>query len=341
MTDTPPRQPAGAGYWVRLVALVLLAVAATLWFRAHLEPLMTGTTLIGGTVTLWGVWKMAQGLFFRLADRKPEAIGRGLLQRPGAGELLAFVWIAFAFAAATTSSVYVEYRGDRSAPAELVVEVLEDGQLVLPPLTVRSYEPVAGRPFLLSPAVRQLELRVANLPEYGPLRRTLRPWTPLKVRVPVDFPEARLKLLRIVPWGRLRRELPNPADQPTVHYELRVAVAGRTYVLEDLRRRTVLTGLSATALERLAGREELTRSLEADLAERMADDRVPEDRRPDLLAEGMARPLLLPTADGRDGERVTIEVFREGEREPLARRELTLAVGVGIGAETVFLEVRG
>ncbi len=324
---------------VHLALLIVLLVLTIIYFRLHLREWVTGFALLGGTFTLWTLWKLVQSLLGEWAGFDPKALTFRLLRRPRACEHLIFALCVLALLLAVTSSIYVEH--DASVGPEYEVEVLRDGDPYVEPIAVRSSDRIAGRPFLFAGS-RELEFRVREMGDFRPQSRTVKSWTAVRIG---RFQRKRLFVLRLVPGISLRNSLPRPDDQPQQRYELRAKVDGRDEKpIDDLRRGIVLLGAGSDDLERVHENhteEALTRLL----TEYFTSKRVPTEDQEPLLVGYQRPPQYLPTAELAKDQKVELSVVRlekgEDAEEKIACLEVQMDEVAMDQIRTVILERGG
>lgn len=311
---------------LNLALFLLLVVLAILYGHLHLRGWVNGLYLAGGTVSLALLWQIVSWTVTTFTDVDLKALARELLRRPGATRLLAAGLLLLALLYAVTSSIYAVYQPGAPA-ARYRIAVLRHGESYLGPLEVSAERPVAGRPFFFGGS-RRLEVRLEQPADFQPLTRTVRAWSAARIAVPGAFTPRHLTVLRLVPGLTLKNELPAPADEPEVRYELWATVGHKlAEPLRDLRRQTVYLGAPAADLERLAeghDRDAFERFLDGYLS----DAGVPDAARGGLKSQWQRAPQLLPTAEAGTGDAVELElrrIYPDRREECVARATVTLA----------------
>jgi hypothetical protein len=296
-------------YRLNLGLFLLLVVGLTIWFRIHLKPVLTETSIVGGTLSLWGIWKVLQDWFFAGTGEGKSSLSQKLLGSRGATEYLLFGIVLFLILVGTTSSVYVVYEGAGPGQSQFSVATLRQGNPYLEPLTVRSHDRTAGRPFFLGLRAKDLEFRVTDPPGYDPIYRKLRPWGAVRIQVPEDFTKTKQTVLRLVPGFGLWNVVPKEEDDPPVKYKAIVQIGDQSVTLDDFRWRTVYTGVPEESLEwiRRGQDDEAFRRV---LLEYLTKVGVRPERQQAFLVRWGAEPVRIPSRKAEIGEPVRIDVYR-------------------------------
>lgn len=301
----------------RLVLFVVLVILLTVWFQLHIQPFVTEVFFVGGTLTLWGLWKIAQSSWAEWGSGgKPQKGVRGWLARPLTGELLALGLILAGLLFMGTSSIYGNFEGARPGEDSYKVEILElelkDGHRSTRPLTrlmeVTSTKRLDGRPFFLRWRPVQLELRITNQPGWEPLPKSFWPGMPLRLDVPGDFERRRLRLLRLVPGsGLIGDELARPEAETSGH-SLLMVIGGEKHKVSDLRFQTIYLGGSAEDLKWAVGEEDRER-FHQQLEEYFQDElRLPREYWPDYFPALEGAPLPFPDAHLPKSGKILIQI---------------------------------
>ncbi|MEM7584764.1 MAG: hypothetical protein AAF560_15340 [Acidobacteriota bacterium] len=338
--NSPEAKGSLTRYRVNLLLFAVLTAAATLWFFLHLKLWMEATSLLGGTVSLWALWKLLSSLPSSVTDEAGSLgesfVGESFLGSRAATELLAFLLVLQALLYATTSSIYLTYDA-APGPSEYLVEVKRFGNPYLEPLKIRSQQRVVGRPFFLA-GKRELEFRIVQPPGFEPERRTVYPWNPVRLQVPGSFKSRQLATLRVVPGLSLLQRLPKRSDDPETLYSLRVAIGGQTFQLDDLRRECVLLGASGEALEWFAAGQDKDAFRQV-LLEYLTRARVPEAKQAQHLVRWQAEARHLATSELKPEDSIKVEIYRAGADQPIASRPVTMKGGAKDHIDTLVLEV--
>jgi hypothetical protein len=226
---------------VNIVLFLLLVVGLSVWFQKHLYLYVKETYLVGGTLTIWGLWKLVKhGFDTATGGKKPET--NKILRQPGTTEYLVIGIFVTAVLYLTTSSVYVEY-GDapRGEPA-YAVEVLNDGKPIVKTLEVASYQTTAGRPFFLTWGTTPLSFEIAEPAGYLSTKDSLRPGQSIRLRVPDSFPRISYHVLRLVPDRELLNVLPELNGPVATEYALEIRRGGKVFRWSPMRQAAVCIG---------------------------------------------------------------------------------------------------
>jgi len=317
-------------YRLNLALFVVFMICLAIWFQRHLQTYVTEIFLVSGTLTLWAVWQIVQSWLQWGWDEEVAELKKRLLSQARATEYLIFGFVLLCILWSTTSSIYVAYAGNTNGPATFTVQVLQKGNLYLPPLEVASYEGVAGRPYFLHWRSVDLEFRITDPPGYEARQERLAPWTGIHLLVPADFAPKKFRVLRLVPLQVFNR-LPTVASQsPDVHYVLQISRGGpcgsdaagiEKFSVEDLRRQALYIGAPESDLKWLIEKRD-DRKFRAEFANALARNQVPEERRPEWIREWEASPRLVPSPAFREKDQVCIQIFQVGMRNPLLQKQI-------------------
>lgn len=308
---------------LNLVLFVVVAVAATLWFERHLKGYVTESLLLGGTLSLLGLWKLAWDMLARGGGPQGDDLLKRALASPHAREYLLFALVVVALLWTSTSSIYLSYSGGKDAAGAYVVEVWQCDRaadaaattprscttMLEPPIELKAYDRERGRPWFFRVATQHLEYRIASSPNFEPLALDWRAWSQHRLDVPGAFRPKDLHLVRLYPGFALAAQLPETATAPGARYRLEI-VAGRDRVLvEPLTRGAVLTGMSAASLASAArGAAPLRDVVDAHYEQAGF---APTDRGA-LVATIVNDAAPHPSPDWRAGTALTIRVLRRG-----------------------------
>ncbi len=233
---------------INLVLFVALTGLAVTWFHRHFHLYVTQILVIGGSLSLWGLWQLLLSAWQQGGTQDSEGWFGRLLDSPRGTGHLAFGLMLFTLLSLATSSVYLIHQGAAAGEEKFEVEVRHQGNRYLPKTTLFSYDRVAGRPMPLELVwKRELEFKITSPPGFRPLSRTIYPWTSLHLKVPADF--QREQLVSLIPSLSLYPQLPAIENRPTVQYDLTLHIGQRRVSIPDLRRQIVHTG--SAQLERL------------------------------------------------------------------------------------------
>lgn len=312
-TQTAAAEPVRRRYILNILLFTAATVLYTFWFQRHLKVYVTEVLILGGTLSLLGVWKLAWDAFGTASGVKSDDLVKRLLQSPNATEYLLFSLLPIGILYACTASIYLSYSD--GGGKQYKVEVWEGDRMLVAPYEVNSFDRNVGRPLFFRTATTSLEYRIVEPSGFRPLTLTLRPWSQHSLRVPADFPRKELHLLRLVPDLRLLGTLPASADQVGRRYLLRLRwrdAEGNERAAEVPRywRTSVLTGMQQADLGARTGDTDAAslRQWIDDHAARLGV--APEDRSP-IVAQLAGAPLSLPltSVEFVAGDSVTIQLL--------------------------------
>lgn len=323
--------------------LLFVAVMLALWigFSRHLQPLLAEAMILGGTVGVWALLSVGYNWIKALKGKEIQSLTAGLFSSPRATEPLGFALFAAVTLQLFTASVYVEHRGDHP---EFTVEVTSGSRVFIEPLTVSKQSASAGRPFLGELGSPELTFHIKDEPLRRPIKRTLKPWSSLRLKVPDDFPERQVTALRVLPGIEMMNCYLPDAGEPRrqTTYELHLTIGDETFVEDDLRKRPLYIGGNLKILE-LAHEQTGEQALEGELRDYLIGKGVPEEHRATWIQHWMGKPAMMKALELTDRQEIKLEFFRrtpEGlEAEPLDSRTLTVGPD-WIGRTTsLFMEV--
>lgn len=298
-------------YRINLVLFLLLALLLTVWFHRHLHLYVTEAVMVGGSISLWGLWKILQSLLGWGMKDEGDALARSLLARAWLTEYLVFGLVLTVLLYASTASVYLLYQGDSKGEGRFHVEVLENGApyLSADASEVTAYQRVTGRPLFLHLQPTELEFRINRPWGYRPLRRTLGYGDAVHLAVPGDFAPLELHLLRLIPGHELNGRLRKADDPSKSSYRLELEKDGVIHTLPDLRWQLAYTGAAKQDLAELykaMDRDALRTALTDHFAEKgfTGDLSVPMVVSL-LFAKGKQIPLSL-----NSGDQLTVRVIQ-------------------------------
>lgn len=309
-------------YRINLILLVILLVLTTLWFNRHLQLYFTQTVFLGGTLTLWGIWKVAQSWYSWAFGKESAAATHRYLARSAVTEALVIALFVTAVLWATTSSVYLRLSGGGSGTSSFKVNI-DGGSFFLEGLEVSKEQPIAGRPFFLDFERRELEIQVVGtdlvLRQEG-VDTTLRPWSRLDFDVPGDFSEKEYRLIRLIPGAGALAHLPAGEEHKTL-YSLRLILGpSEQVVLDELRYRTIYLGAKEETLERLAHRSSVEQSLVDEIEALLASyTGMPEEEQKRQGVHLRQGNRFLETRELAVGDTFELEVFESSSEEPCWR----------------------
>src|SRR2546429_482811 len=112
-------------YRRNLALLVVFMILLAVWFQRHLQTYVTEIFLLGGTLTLWAFWQIAQSWLHWGWGEEATELRKRLLSENRATEYLGFGLGLLLILWCTTSSIYVAYEGSTKDQASFKVQVLQ------------------------------------------------------------------------------------------------------------------------------------------------------------------------------------------------------------------------
>lgn len=312
----PPPPPPGRLFWVNLGALMLLAIAATVWFGDHLQAYLTEVVVLGGAVSLWAALRLAWSLLEKIGKVDAAATSRRLLSSPEASLVLAVGAVALALLWFTTGSLYFEQAGGKADDREFVVQVTrqadqpQDRTHFIDDVTLSASRHLVGRPYFWPTAPQKLDCTIVRPLRYEKRDCSIVRGASTTLKVPGDFIERSFHLLRIVPGRTLYRELPSATDTPVTTYRLQVQVEGRTLNFDDLRNGTLYAGGLGPEMALVRGLDPGT-GYDTYLATQLRAVDVDESAAKETAAKLSVHTAEWPAFSARKGQRLNITVSFE------------------------------
>ncbi len=238
--------PKGAYLWT-LALFAAVAAALVIWFQRHVQPYVTETLIIGGTISLWGLWKLAWSFFTDAGGENQKDLTRRFLGTPGALSALLFLALIATLLHFLTSSIYFRPAGAASGESEFKVQVMEGDKVFMGPFTVHPGE-VLGQPFFPSFGTHELEYQITEPRGFEPLRKTLRPWSAHNIKVPGSFDRKVFHHVVLVPDTVLFSDLPALGQEGGPRYYVAITANGKSAVHPDFLQQLVVTGGAAEDL---------------------------------------------------------------------------------------------
>jgi len=245
--ETPEQTSARRRYQWTLVLFAVVAGATVIWFKRHIESYVTETLIVGGTVSLWGLWKLLWSGYEDAGGEGRQSLTRRFLGNAAATRALCFAALIIAFLHATTSSIYLRVAGAAPGEGDFRVQVIEDGKVVMGPFAMNPGQTI-GNPIVPGFRTRKLTYQVVEPRGFLPLDKELPPWGAHDLSVPGDFRRKVLHIVALVPDKVLYSELPKKSEPGGDRYYLEITADGSTALLEDYSQALVVTGASAEDL---------------------------------------------------------------------------------------------
>jgi hypothetical protein len=253
-SSTSESAPAGstsggspARYRVTLLLFAAVAAALVIWFQRHVEPYVTETLIVGGTISLWGIWKLFWSTFEGAGGDSGNDLTHKFLGGRGALRALIFAAIIVALLHLLTSSIYLRIGGARPGEESFKVRVLEGNEVFMGPFTIGPGQTI-GHPMFPNFTTRHLTYQIESPRGFLPLSSTLALWGSDSIRVPGDFARKELHVLAFVPDETLYPDLPTETDQLGDRYYLELRAKGSIALLRKYLRGIVVTGAAAVDL---------------------------------------------------------------------------------------------
>lgn len=249
VASSPPASP--WPYRLRLIWFVLLIVLFTLWFERHLKAFVSQTAIIGGTVTLFGLWKLLLDAIGTASREGPGDWMRRAFASPRAQEYLGFATLLLAALYVCTSSIYLSYESDSRGAGSYTVEIWQGNRQLKAPEKLNSYDRFRGQPYFFHFGSEDLEFRITEPAGYEPKVIPWRTGSQISLCVPRCFDPKQLHLLQIVPGTSLIQDLPKEAKGLRYRLALsRTDAKGTTVTatVDPYLQTVVYTGMSAEEL---------------------------------------------------------------------------------------------
>jgi len=295
---------------VNLACFTVLAVLYTIWFQRHMKGFVTQSLLLGGSLSLLGIWKLLWEAIGVGSGERPDDWIRRILKGPSVREYLGFAAVLLGLLYALTSSIYLSFEGNAPGQAQFTVQVWDGDRMVMPPIELNSYDRNRGRPFFFRGSTAKLEYRIVKPTGYATLERDFAPWGQHNIRVPRDFRMKQLHLLRIVPGAKLLASLPESPDSPGLQYRLLIRPErGEPVVVQPLVKSLLFSGMSQPDLGAAVDPAELDRARRA-IDDYLARLEIPPQARESSVSKLVERHRLIESPEWTSGDRLVFEVHR-------------------------------
>lgn len=308
MPDTPASPSGEVSIWAYRGTLALFAVVAAglvVWFQRHIEPFVTGSLVIGGTITAWGLWQLVLSFYKEGGGGDGQEQTRRWLRKPRAWLTLVFGAIVVAVLHLLTSSVYLRFEGAEQGEGEFRVQVLEGGKVVMGPYTLHAGD-VVGHPHFPTWKSRELTFQILEPRKFDVKDRPLPTWGALDIKVPGSFGHKAFYNVVFVPDKSLYADLPSWRNKGGLRRYLAVGFNGETFKLRDFTQQLVVTGSREQDLpdKYTVRRDELIR---AEATDYYLQAEV-EDRDTVIATLFNAEPARLDSAEFTSGAKLAVEV---------------------------------
>lgn len=315
-------------YRVTLLMFAIVAAALVLWFQRHVEPFVTETLIIGGTMSLWGLWKLGWSMYEDAGGGSGKDFTRKLLGGPGALRALVFGLIIVVLLHAWTSSVYLRYGGAPPGEESFKVRVMDGDTVFMGPFDIGPGASTVGYPMFPRFSTLRLRYELVEPRGYLPFDADLAPWSAHDYKVPGGFKRKPIHVLRLVPGFALLPDLPKPGESGGPRYYLELRARGQTALIGDLTKSIVITGATQPDLP-----DPLTLGRDATLRQEIADylNRAPVNK-PEAIAAGLlgAAAQTLASVELAGNDDVVVEIGINGEpREVVVTCRLKVPASTG------------
>ncbi len=321
MTDaTTTAASATASPWpyrLRLIWFVALIVLSTLWFERHLKAFVSQTAIIGGTVTLFGLWKLLLDAVSTASREGPGDWMRRAFASHRATEYLGFASILLAALYLCTSSIYLTYESDSRGSGSYTVEIWQGNRQLKAPEKLNSYDRFRGQPYFFHFGSEDLEFRIVDPPGYEPEVIPWRAGSQITLCVPRCFDPKQLHLVQIVPGATLIQDL--PPEPVGLRYRLdlrRVDAKGAAFTsrVEPYLKTVVYTGMAAPELA-LTATESARDATRRDVQRWLTKLQVSASDQGPLVEQLFSRPAYVSLERLVKGDRLTMTVSTVKTRE--------------------------
>lgn len=332
-SDGPPTRPSRL-YRFNLVLLVVLLIALMTWFEVHLKTYFAETIFVGGTLTVFGLWKIVQSWTKWGVNDDFKAFATRVMGTATATELLTLGSILVIILFVTTSSIYITLDAAPRGEDEFEVEVLrrrvgtDKLEKVMGNLVVSSDHKIAGRPFLLSTASDYLVFHIVKPHGYQTVSRTRHPWSSVHVPVPGQtFIKRQLHVVTIVPGVGLVDELPKVGEDSGDRWYVRIESTGRPPVeKQGILYQRIIVGAPEDDLQ-WVDQKPLSRDL---LTGYLINNNVTDpETREGYFVHWENDPMLVPTHHFQPGEVITVTIGEIDVRAAKRSNALTSRFKIG------------
>jgi len=248
-------------YLANLGLLTAALGVGAAWYLRHLHTRMEAVAF-GGTVTLPALLWLAF-LWLRWgAEDEVKSLPRRLFGSSQSTKGLSVALVSALVLWLGTSSVQVTrgaLEGDEGS-VRVTVESKEGKPLWQSP-TLTPDKAVASRLFFFRFG-EPIALRVEPSGDHGALEARLGPARRVTVRAPDQFPPREIRVVRLLPGGKLMRVLGKPGGDVARRFDLAVVAEGVTNRIPDLRKQAVYLAASAADVDMGRRRESATERLE-------------------------------------------------------------------------------
>ncbi|MBC8027590.1 MAG: hypothetical protein H7Y89_16475 [Steroidobacteraceae bacterium] len=301
-----------AGYRWRLAWFVLLVVFASLWFERHLKAYVSQTAIVGGTVTLFGLWKLVLDALGVAGEKGPADWLRRAFTSARASGYLGFFTLLIGALWACTSSIYLTYDSDSRGSGSYRVEIWQGNRLLRPAEVLNPHDKFVGQPYFFHFGREDLEFRIAQPVGYEPKKISWQTGSQITVPVPYSWDPLELHLVKIVPGKDFLHSLPTTATSPGLRYRLVLAREGAdpedAFVVEPLLKTVVFTGMPEIELAAATG-DAVVESTRVEVDRMLLRMSTTDDTRPELVEQLFASVAKRPMGRLVAGDKLRIRVY--------------------------------
>lgn len=297
---------------INLVLFISLAIFSMYWFYNHLQLYVTETIFIGGTLSIWAVWKLIQSWLNWGLKEGNISLSQRILNRTSATEYLILGFIFLFLLYISTSSIYLIYEGAKPGESEFTVQITSEGNPFLDPMNISSSKRIEGRPFFFRFETDTLSFEITKPRGFIPVKKEFNHWGNLRIRIPYDFERKEFNILQIVPGVVLfLRTLPNTTDTVKVKYHLKIERNNKSFfTVNDLRKQTIFLGAdSLDIISLLAQRDKSI--FRSDLQNYLIKNNIIDPNRSDIIRILEERFRIISTPEFQKGDKIKLSVYRD------------------------------
>jgi len=315
MTDATPTAATAPSanpwpYRLRLIWFIALIVLSTLWFERHLKAFVSQTAIIGGTVTLFGLWKLLLDAISTASREGPGDWMRRGFASPRATEYLGFATLLLAALYLCTSSIYLSYESDSRGAGPYTVEIWQGNRQLRAPEKLSSFDRFRGQPYFFHFGREDLEFRITEPAGYEPEVIPWRAGSQISLYVPRSFKPKQLHLVQIVPGASLIQDLPTEDKGLRYRLDLRRTDAkgsNFTATVDPYFKTVVYTGMSREELA-LTANEPARESTRREVQRWLTRLQVPAPDQAPLVEQLFAKPEYAAIERLVKGDQLTMTV---------------------------------
>jgi hypothetical protein len=310
-----PTAAPGAGsaeYRWRLLWFVVLVVLASLWFERHLKAYVSQTAIVGGTVTLFGLWKLVLDALGIAGEKGPADWLRRAFTSARAPGYLGFATLLLCALWACTSSIYLTYDSDSRGSGAYRVEIWQGNRLLRPAELLSPHDKFVGQPYFFHFGREDLEFRITQPGGYEPKKVSWATGSQITVPVPYSWDPLELHLVKIVPGEDFLHSLPPTPTTPGLRYRLELAREGAdpadAVVVDPFLKTVVFTGMPAAELAAATG-DAVVESTRVEVDRMLKRMGTADETRPRIMEELFASVAKPPIGRLVAGNKLRIRLY--------------------------------